>query len=94
MLAHFGIPGPAPFVAVGLFFSGVGAALGAYRFSRHGDPRTRKIGTIGLGVISLTCFLLVTFFPVFLGARPSLGRALDGGEPDDGIAASGRAVSR
>jgi len=61
-------------VAVGLFFSGVGAALGAYRFSRRSDPRIRRIGTIGLGAISLTCFLLVTFFPVFLGASPSLGR--------------------
>jgi hypothetical protein len=93
MLAHFGIPGPAPFVAVGLFFSGVGAALGAYRFSRHSDLRIRKIGTIGLGVISLTCFLLVTFFPVFLGASVTR-QALDGGRPDDGLAASGRAVPR
>jgi hypothetical protein len=74
MLAHFGIPGPAPFLAVGLFFSGVGAALGAYRFSRHSDPRVRQIGTIGLGAVSLTCFLIVTFFPLLLGGRPSLGR--------------------
>src|SRR5438477_4900041 len=74
MLAHFGIPGPAPFVAVGLFFAGVGAALGAYRFSNHADPRIRRIGTLGLGVLSFTCFLLVTFFPLFLGGRPSLGR--------------------
>jgi hypothetical protein len=74
VLAHFGVPGPAPFVAVGLFFSGVGAALGAYKCSSHSDPRIRGIGTFGLGVVSLTCFLLVTFFPVLLGGRPSLSR--------------------
>jgi hypothetical protein len=74
MLAHVGLPGPAPFVAVGVFFAGIAAALGAYRSSRHPRSRMQEIGTIGLGVVSFTCFLLVTFFPLLLGGRPSLGR--------------------
>ena len=35
-LAHAGISGPAPFVAMALFFLGIGAALGAYRLAGAG----------------------------------------------------------
>jgi hypothetical protein len=74
ILAHVGLPGPAPFVAIGLFLVGAGAAFGAYRFSDHPDPRTRRIGQVGLGLAACACLLVATFLPLFLGARPSLGR--------------------
>ena len=74
VLAHVGLPGPAPFIATGLFLVGAGAAFGAYRFSGNEDPRVRRVGRIGLGGVAAACFLLVSFFPLLLGGRPALGR--------------------
>ena len=74
MLAHVGIPGPAPFIAMGLFFAGFGAAYGAYWFFNHPHPSMHRAPAIGLGVIAFGCFVLATIFPILLGARPSLGR--------------------
>jgi hypothetical protein len=74
MVAHAGIPGPAPFIAMGLFFAGFGAAYGAYWFFHHPAPPLRRAPAVGLGVIALGCFVLATILPLLLGARPSLGR--------------------
>ncbi len=76
MLAHVGIPGPAPFIAMGLFFAGFGAAYGAYWFFNHPHPSMHRAPAIGLGVIAFGCFVLATIFPILLGARPSLGRPM------------------
>ncbi len=74
MVAHAGIPGPAAFIAVALFFAGFGAAYGAYWFFSRPSPRRHRAPAIGLGVIALGCFAVATMFPLLLGARPSLGR--------------------
>jgi hypothetical protein len=74
MVAHVGLPGPAPFIAMGLFFAGFGAAYGAYWFFEHPSPSLQRAPAIGLGVIALSCFVLATIFPLLLGGRPSLGR--------------------
>ncbi|MFL5797866.1 MAG: hypothetical protein ACJ77A_08035 [Actinomycetota bacterium] len=74
MVAHAGIPGPAPFIAMGLFFAGFGAAYGAYRFYNRPSPHLRRGVAVGLGVIAFGCFVLATIFPLLMGARPSLGR--------------------
>jgi hypothetical protein len=74
ILAHGGIPGPAPFIAIGLFLAGIGAAFGAYWFSTHPPKVPRRAPAIGLGVVAGVCFILATLAPVFVGARPSLGR--------------------
>jgi hypothetical protein len=73
ILAHVGIPGPAPFIAIALFLIGIGAAFGAYWFSSH-PPKVLRAPTIGFGVIAGVCFVLATLAPVLVGARPSLGR--------------------
>ena len=74
VVAHTGVPGPAPFIATGLFFVGLGAAYGAYWFFNRPASPPHRAPAIGLGVIALGCFVLATIFPIFLGARPSLGR--------------------
>jgi hypothetical protein len=74
VLGHAGIPGPAPFIAMGLFFIAFGAAYGAYRlFSRPSDAPRRTM-SIGLGVIAFVAFGVATTLPFFFGARPALGR--------------------
>ena len=74
MVAHIGVPGPAPFIAVGLFFAGFGAVYGAYWVYNHPSPSLKRAPALGLGVIAFGCFVLATIFPLLLGARPSLGR--------------------
>jgi hypothetical protein len=74
MMAHVGLPGPAPFIAMGLFFAGFGAAYGAFWFFNHPSPSLQRAPAVGLGVIAFGCFVLATIFPLLLGARPSLGR--------------------
>jgi hypothetical protein len=74
VVAHIGIPGPAPFIATGVFFAGFGAAYGAWWFRTHPPARLGRAPVIGLGVVAGACFVLATIFPILLGARPSLGR--------------------
>jgi hypothetical protein len=74
VVAHVGVPGPAPFIAMGLFFAGFGAAYGAYWFFNHPSLPLQRAPAVGLGVIAFGCFVLATIFPFLLGARPSLWR--------------------
>lgn len=74
VLGHAGIPGPAPFIAMGLFFLAFGAAYGAFRlFIRPSDPLRRAM-SICLGVVAFAAFGIATTLPFFFGARPALGR--------------------
>jgi len=73
MVAHIGVPGPAPFIAMGLFFVGIGAAHAAYRLFKHPPAVLGRAPAIGLGVLACACFVLATTFPSSL-ARPTLGR--------------------
>jgi hypothetical protein len=74
ILAHIGVPGPAPFVAMGLFTVAIGASWGAYRLFSHQSGPARRAGSIGLGVVAASCFIIATILPFLLGARPALGR--------------------
>jgi hypothetical protein len=74
LLAHAGIPGPAPFIAMGLFFVGMGAGYGAWWFHAHPRASFPRAPAITLGVVAGACFVVGTIFPLLLGARPSLGR--------------------
>jgi hypothetical protein len=73
VLSHVGIPGAAPFVATGLFFVGIGAGWGAYRFSGSGGGLHRAT-SIGLGAIAVASLVLAVVLPIFLGAGPALSR--------------------
>ena len=74
MLAHRGISGPAPFVAVALLLVGLAALVGAGWIYTHRVSRWGRLGGIGLGVVGAGCLVLGTILPFLLGARPSLGR--------------------
>ena len=74
MVAHIGIPGPAPFIAIGVFLAGFGAGYGAWWFNAHRPARFGRTPAIALGVVAGACFVLATIFPILLGVRPSLGR--------------------
>jgi hypothetical protein len=74
VLAHRGISGPAPFVAVGLLLLGVGAFIGAAWMFRHPVRPWNRAAAIGLGAVGAGCFIVGTILPFLLGASPSLSR--------------------
>jgi hypothetical protein len=74
VLGHVGTPGPATFVATGLFLFAFGASYGAYWLFAHPSGALRRASSIGLGVVAIGCFGVATALPLFLGASPSLGR--------------------
>ena len=74
LIAHIGFPGPDPFVATGFFLGAFGASYGAWWFWHHPRVRLGRAPAIGLGVIAGASFMAAAFFPVLIGARPSLGR--------------------
>ena len=74
VVAHIGIPGPAPFIATGVFLAGIGALGGAWWFNAHRPALLGRAPAIGLGVVAGACLVLATIFPILLGARPSLRR--------------------
>jgi hypothetical protein len=74
LLAHHGISGPAPFVAVALLLVGMGALVGAGWTYTHASGRAKRLAAIGLGAVGVGCLVLGTVLPLFLGAQPSLAR--------------------
>jgi hypothetical protein len=74
LLAHRGVSGPAPFIAVALLLAGLGAFIGAGWLFTHRPNALARTGAIGLGAVGVGCLALGTILPLFLGARPSLGR--------------------
>src|SRR5437879_2211394 len=82
VLAHIGIPGPDPFVAVGLFFAGAGAGVGAYALLHSPARPDRRATGIALAVVAFGCFAAATLMPLFLHAslgitRPSTAARLE-----------------
>ena len=74
MLAHIGTPGPAPFIAMGLFTVGFGTAFGAYAVA-HGTRSTlRRAAGVGLGVVTVGCFGVATALPFVLRPGPVFSR--------------------
>jgi hypothetical protein len=74
-VAHHGIPGPAPYLAEGLFAFGVGAAAAAWWVFHHRSGGGARTATVALGIIAACSIFAAPFVPVFLGARLSLSRA-------------------
>jgi hypothetical protein len=74
MFAHAGVPGPAAFFAVGLFFVGMAAIGGAVWFHQHPIEASPKAPTVILAGVAAVCLCLGTFLPLLLGARPSPSR--------------------
>ena len=74
VLAHVGIPGPAPFVATGLFFAGIGAAYGAFVVFRRRMSPTDRLAGIGLGAVAVACFGVATALPLLIRATPTIAR--------------------
>ncbi len=74
MLAHVGVSGPAPFVAMGLFFVGAGAAVGAYWVSINTSGITRRAGGLGLGLLAVGCFGVATAVPLIIHLRSQFSR--------------------
>jgi hypothetical protein len=74
VLGHVGIPGLAPFIAMGLFFAAMGAGFGAYALlqDRHSGPQ-RVVG-IGLAVVAAGCLGVATAFPLIIHASPTFTR--------------------
>lgn len=73
-LAHHGIPGPAPYLAEGLFVVGIGAAAAAWWVFHHWSGAGAKAATVTLGVIAACAIFAAPFVPVFMGGRLSLSR--------------------
>jgi hypothetical protein len=74
VLAHVGIPGLAPFIAFGLFFAGIGAAIGAYMVLSHPSRALRRAMGVGLGVVAFGCFGVATVFPLIIHAPTAFTR--------------------
>ena len=66
--------GLAPFVAIGLFFLGIGAAVGAYLSSVHHHAAIRRAGPVGFGLLAVLCLVLATAVPFLIHATPLLTR--------------------
>jgi hypothetical protein len=74
VLAHRSLPGPAPFVATGLFLVAMVAGYGAWRLFTDQPDSARLATAIGLAVVASACAVAGTTLPLFLGARPSFAR--------------------
>jgi hypothetical protein len=59
---------------MGLFFMAFGASVGAFWLFTHPSDALRRAASISLGLVAFACFGVATTLPLFLGARPSLGR--------------------
>lgn len=75
MLAHltFARPGLV-FLAEGLFFVGIAAGIGCYRFGRRPRTGSNRTVAVGLGVLTAACLLVASALPFFFGesiSRPS-----------------------
>jgi len=84
--AHLGTPGPAPFVAYGLFLAAIAAGVGAYRLYRSTGRRARTAG-IGLAALSAVLFAIATAVPFIIHApigRPSTSARLEFVSPRPG----------
>jgi hypothetical protein len=71
VIAHTGVPGAAPFVAMGLFVLGIGAAVGAFAVSSWHRTGFRKPARITLGVVAVGCLGVATVLPLVLHATPT-----------------------
>jgi len=69
-----GIPGPWAFLAMGLFFVGMGAAGGSYWFLSRRGTSLRRVTGIGLATVAVGAFGLGTALPFVIHAGPLFTR--------------------
>jgi hypothetical protein len=79
LFAHASFPAPVVFTSEGLFFAGMGAAVGAYWVAHHRDGTSGKVAVVGLALAAVACFSVATVLPFIIGpgslSRPtSTGR--------------------
>jgi hypothetical protein len=72
ILAHSGIPGPAPFVATALFFAGFGVGWAAFVVLRGRPAGVRRVAGLGLGALAFACFAIATAVPLLIHATPTI----------------------
>lgn len=75
LLAHLTFANPTlVFDAEGLFFVGIAAGIGCYRFSRRPRTSGNRALVVGLGAVTVACLLVASSLPFFVGQtihRPS-----------------------
>jgi hypothetical protein len=74
IVAHTGVPGPAAFIAIGLFFVALGASYGCFLLFTGPTGALQRACAFGLGAVAVACFVLGTTLPLFVGAKLSLSR--------------------
>lgn len=79
LLAHASFPAPVVFTSEGLFFAGMGAAVGAYWVAHHREGTSGRIAVAGLGLAAVGCFSMATVLPFIVGPG-SLSRPTSTGQ--------------
>jgi hypothetical protein len=74
ILAHITGPGYGPVIAIALFFAGVGASVGVFRFSGLAQTAVRRAAKISLAVIAVGCLGFATAMPFLYHPGPSFLR--------------------
>lgn len=74
MLGHVGIPGLAPFIAMGLFLAAIGAGFASYTLLQDRPSGLRRGAGTGLAAIAVGCLLGATAFPLLIHASVGLTR--------------------
>jgi hypothetical protein len=64
IVSHVGVPGPAVFVAMGLFLAGLGAGVGSYVLHTTREKPFHRVASIGLGVVAFGSLGLATAVPI------------------------------
>ena len=72
VIAHIGVPGPTPLIAMGLLIIGLAAGVGAYVLSGH--TAGRRAARLGLGVTAFGCLAAATALPFIIRPGPLFNR--------------------
>ncbi|TMK36836.1 MAG: hypothetical protein E6G58_04780 [Actinobacteria bacterium] len=89
LIAHAAFPAPVVFTSEGLFFAGMGAAVGAYWVAHHREGPAGRVAMVGLGLAAAGCFSVATVLPFIIGPG-SLSRPASTGQLGSYRLATGR----
>ncbi len=67
LIAHAAFPAPVVFTSEGLFFAGMGAAVGAYWVAHHREGMPGRVAVVGLGIAAVGCLGVATILPFIIG---------------------------
>lgn len=79
LLAHGSFPAPVVLTSEGLFFDGMGAAVGAYWVAHYREGTSGRIAVVGLSASAVGCLGLATALPFIIGPG-SLSRPTSTGQ--------------